>query len=174
MESGEQWNQYWRSWALTQNLRFALKEVCFILLWKVCQSNPKRYWSVFYPVIEWAWVLLWKYFGRYMECSFYWNSFCSTERLSFFHHNFKLNCLRHERFSSFVGKFTWGKTRFCWIFRKLTNTLRWKLKLDIMHLKKYLIWNFHFVWPAQFREWSVYIIFGTAFYNNIMYHGSLA
>ena len=59
------------------------------------------------------------------------------------------------------------KTRFCWIFRKVTNTSKWKLKLDIEHLKKYLIWNFHLVWPAQFREWSVFNIFATFFYNKI-------
>ena len=105
--------------------------------------------------------------GDIKDCGSSWNSFCSKDRLSFFPQNFKLNYLRVERFSSFVGKVTWGKTRFCWIFRKVTNTSKWKLKLDINHLKKYLIWNFHLVWPAQFREWSGNRICGDVFYNKI-------
>ena len=99
--------------------------------------------------------MLLKYFGRYYWSWFLFKQFL-TNRLIFFHQNLANFFLRYEHFFSFVGKFTWGKTRFCGIFRKVTNTSRWKLKLDINHLKKYLIWNFHLVWPAQFREWSVY------------------
>ena len=152
-------------------MRFAvLKWVCFILLLNVCQSNPKRYWSVLYLVIEWAWVCFKNISGDIMECGFCWNSLSSTDILSFFHQNFKLNCLRQKRFSSFVGKFTRGKTRFFWIFRKVTNTSKWKLKLDINHLKKYLIWNFHLIWPAQFREWSANRKCAYTFYSKIFSH----
>ena len=150
-------------------MRFALKEVCFLLIWKVRLNNPKRYWSVFSLVIKWAWFCFEHISGYIVECSSSWNTFCSTDRLTLVSsiRILKLNILRHERFSSFAGKFTWGKTRFCWIFRKVTNTSKWKLKLDINHLKKYLIWNFHLVWPAQFREWSVDRICGHVFYNKI-------
>ena len=130
----EHWSQYWRPLALTQNFRFALKQVCFFfaLIWKrfalkeACK--PKRYWSVFYPWIKWTWVLLWKYFGRYHEWGSSWNSFCSTGRLSFFHQNLKQKCLRHARLFSFVGKFTSGKNTFLLNLEKSNQHIEMKIK----------------------------------------------
>ena len=125
----------------------------------------------FFPAIKWAWVLLWKYFGRYYGYGSSWNSCCLMDRLTVvsFIRILKLNSLRHERFFSFVGKFTWRKKAFLLNLQKSNQHIEMKNKLDIKHLKKYLIWNFHLVWPVQFREWSGNRICGDAFYNKISF-----
>ena len=44
-----QWEQYWQLWVRTEILRFALREVCFVLLWKVRQNNFQTILKRFSP-----------------------------------------------------------------------------------------------------------------------------
>ena len=141
--------QYGQCWVWTGNCGLLWKRYASILLWKVRHRNHKRRCYVFsrqYQVGTFFCELViygLKELRRNCYVSYQTSKICYL----FLH----IGCKK-----SFVGKFAWGKNMFCRILRKVDNRSRSKLKLDIRHLKKYLIWNFHLVWPAQFREWSVY------------------
>ena len=116
------------------HLNFESGEVCFILLWKVRQNNPKRYWSVFYPAVKWAWFLLLKIFRGLLLIGFSWNSqwtdLVSSIRI------LKLNSLRHECFFSFVGKFTSRKNTFLLNLQKSNQHIEMKIKTWYWTLKE--------------------------------------